>query len=276
MKTAQNALHPRTLMLGVTAAAWAESLLGAASCPPRRIFLLGLPAALVLCLVSALVSAELSTEKRQGTLSKLGCFVFLLWFLAELARTAFTAHTLCRAQFDSLAVLGLLPLLLLAGWALPGEVFDRSSIVLWGAAALAAGLCLCGLWGQLSWQNMYTPAPSSTVPLLPVYPEYFAFGLLCPPEEGRKGVWMPLGTLAVQAAHCLLLALLFGSAEGLAQPGIELLRAVTLGGVSRFDAVFLLVWLAAALFRICVLAKAVCILAGRVLARPPRREEGTA
>lgn len=276
MKTAQNALHPRTLMLGVAAAAWAESLLGAASCSPRRIFLLGLPAALVLCLISALVSTELSGEAKRGVLSKLGCFVFLVWFLAELARTVFTAHALCRAQFDSLAVLGLLPLLLLAGWALPGEVFDRSSTVLWGAAALAALLCLCGLWGQLSWQNLYTPAPGSAAPLLPIYPEYFAFGLLCPPEEGKRGVWMPLGTLAVQAAHCLLLALLFGSAEGLAQPGMELLGAVTLGSASSFDAVFLLVWLAAALFRVCVLAKAICVLAGRIFARPPRRKEGTA
>lgn len=87
---------------------------------------------------------------------------------------------------------------------------------------------------------------------------------------------MPLGTLAVQVAHCLLLALLFGSAEELIQPGRELLGAVTLGDVSRFDAVFLLVWLAAALFRVCVLAKVFCLLAGRLSTRPPRRKEGAA
>lgn len=276
MKTVQNSLHPRTLMLGVAASAWAENLLGAGSCSSRQMFWLGLPSTLALCLVSALVGTELSDECRRGTLSKLGNFVFGVWFLAELAHTVFTAHTLCRAQFDSLAVLGLLPLLLLAGWALPTEVFDRSSVVLWGAAALAALLSICGLWGQLRWQNLYTAAPGSTVPLLPIYPEYFAFSLLCPPEEGRRGVWMPLGTLAVQTAHCLLVALLFGSAEEFVQPGMELLGAVTLGGVSRFDAVFLLVWLAAALFRVCVLAKVLCMLAGRLSARPPRREEGAA
>lgn len=276
MKTVQSALHPRTLMLGVAASAWAENLLGAESCSPRQMFWLGLPCTLMLCLVSALVGTELSDECRRGTLSKLGSCVLGVWFLAELVRTAFTAHTLCRAQFDSLAVLGLLPLLLLAGWALPTEVFDRSSVVLWGAAALAALLCICGLWGQLRWQNLYTPAPGSTAPLLPIYPEYFAFGLLCPPEEGRRGVWMPLGTLAIQVAHCLLLALLFGSAGELIQPGRELLGAVTLGGASSFDAVFLLVWLAAALFRVCVLAKVFCLLAGHLSARPPRRKEGAA
>ena len=148
--------------------------------------------------------------------------------------------------------------------------------LLLGAAALAALLCICGLWGQLRWQNLYTSSLGSTAPLLPIYPEYFAVGLLCTPEEGKHGVWMPLGTLAVQAAHCLLLALLFGSAEGLAQPGMELLGAVTLGSVSRFDAVFLLVWLAAALFRICVLTKAIRVLAGRIFALPPRRKEGIA
>ena len=138
MKTVQNSLHPRTLMLGVAASAWAENLLGAESCSPRQMFWLGLPCTLMLCLVSALVGMELSDECRRGTLSKLGSCILGIWFLAELVRTAFTAHTLCRAQFDSLAVLGLLPLLLLAGWALPTEVFDRSSVVLWGAAALAA------------------------------------------------------------------------------------------------------------------------------------------
>ena len=52
----------------------------------------------------------------------------------------------------------------------------------------------------------------------------------------------------------LWIALLFGARQGSGLPGYELLRSWTLGAFSRFDAVFLLLWLAAMFFRICVLA----------------------
>lgn len=56
--------------------------------------------------------------------------------------------------------------------------------------------------------------------------------------------------------------LLFGA--GTVFPGYELLRAGALGLISRFDAVFLLVWLAAALFRVCFLVHLLRRLLGLV------------
>lgn len=60
---------------------------------------------------------------------------------------------------------------------------------------------------------------------------------------------------------------------GNALPGIELLRAGRLGSISRFDALVLLVWLAAAMFRFCVLVQVVRQLAGRLWGRATPAEE---
>ena len=155
-----------------------------------------------------------------------------------------------------MAALSVLPLLLWAGWALPEAVFDRSSRVLWWLAGLGALLCAAGLAGQLHWQNLFpasycfTGADFGQI----LYPEYFALTFLCPQRQWRKAVWMPLGSFGVQAAFCFGMALLFGARQGSGLPGYELLRSWTLGAFSRFDAVFLLLWLAAMFFRICVLA----------------------
>lgn len=60
---------------------------------------------------------------------------------------------------------------------------------------------------------------------------------------------------------------------GNALPGIELLRAGRLGSISQFDALVLLVWLAAAMFRFCVLVQVVRQLAGRLWDRATPAEE---
>lgn len=65
--------------------------------------------------------------------------------------------------------------------------------------------------------------------------------------------------------------LVFGAGNAL--PGIELLRAGRLGSISRFDALVLLVWLAAAMFRFCVLVQVVRQLAGRLWGRATPAEE---
>ena len=154
-----------------------------------------------------------------------------------------------------MAALSVLPLLLWAGWALPEAVFDRSSRVLWWLAGLGALLCAAGLVRQLHWQNLFpasyrfTGADFGQI----LYPEYFALTFLCPQRQWRKAVWMPLGSFGVQAAFCFGRALLFGARQWSGLPGYELLRSWTLGAFSRFDAVFLLLWLAAMFFRICVL-----------------------
>ena len=147
---------PQTLFLGLAASSLTSSFLKTEELSARSFLLWGLPAALGLCLLSALLAAELQARELfsgKGVFSRLGCGVSGLWFAVELIRTVRTAQEVCWSQFSSMAVLSVLPLLLWAGWALPEAVLDRSSRVLWWLAGLGALLCAAGLAGQLHWQN---------------------------------------------------------------------------------------------------------------------------
>ena len=64
---------------------------------------------------------------------------------------------------------------------------------------------------------------------------------------------------------------MFGAGNAL--PGIELLRAGRLGSISRFDALVLLVWLAAAMLAVSQLVQVVRQLAGRLWSRATPAEE---
>ena len=81
-----------------------------------------------------------------------------------------------------------------------------------------------------------------------------------------------LGWLVVLGiVFCVLgLALLFGAPQ--AYPGYELLRAWSFGGISRFDAAFLLLWLAAAIFRFGFIVRAVRLLCERLAEGPVNAE----
>ena len=214
---------PQTLFLGLAASSLASSFLKTEELSARSFLLWGLPAALGLCLLSALLAAEFQARELfsgKGVFSRLGCGVSGLWFAVELIRTVRTAQEL------------------------------------WWLAGLGALLCAAGLVRQLHWQNLFpasyrfTGADFGQI----LYPEYFAWTFLCPQRQWCKAVWMPLGSFGVQAAFCFGMTLLFGARQGSGLPGYELLRSWTLGAFSRFDAVFLLLWLAAMFFRICVLA----------------------
>ena len=69
---------------------------------------------------------------------------------------------------------------------------------------------------------------------------------------------------------CAGLALLFGAPQ--AYLGYELLRAWSFGGISRFDAAFLLLWLAAAIFRFGFIVRAVRSLCERLAEGPVNAE----
>lgn len=149
---------PQTLFLGLAASSLASSFLRVEELSARSFLLWGLPAALGLCLLSALLAAEFQARELfsgKGVFSRLGCGVSGLWFAVELIRTVRTAQEVCWSQFSSMAALSVLPLLLWAGWALPEAVLDRSSRVLWWLAGLGALLCAAGLAGQLHWQNLF-------------------------------------------------------------------------------------------------------------------------
>ena len=116
---------------------------------------------------------------------------------------------------------------------------------------------------QLHWENLLREPQSGSI-RFPLYAEYFAFPLLAQPEENqhRTSVWLSLGVFGLWVGAALGMELLFGA--GTVFPGYELLCAGALGMISRFDAVFLLVWLAAALFRVCFLVHLLRRLLGLV------------
>lgn len=257
----------KTLFLSVSASVFAEFALQSGGQTSARVLILqGLPTALGLTVVSTLLAqAEQDADAFSGAdfRSKLLCGGFALWFGWELMETLRQAQTLCWMHFSSMAVLGLLPLLLWAGWKLEPGVLARSVPVLGWAAAVAALLWLGALRGQLHWENLMLPTASSA-PTLPLYAEYFALPFLCKKEEVRHGIWLPV------KIFCVLAALALG-AELLFSPGG--VPAGVFGSLTRVDAAVLLVWLALALFRSCVLVQAVRQLLCRMARQETAREE---
>ena len=265
----QEFFSEKTLTLSVLVPVFAQGILSAGTVPARQLFLQGVPMALGAALLSFLLTESEWEMAGHGFCGKLVGGGLVLWFGWELTDTLRQAQTICWTQFSSMAVLGLLPLLLWAGWVLEPEVFSRSAQILCRAAALTALLFLLSLHGQLRWENLMAASADGT-PALPFYPEYFAAPFLCGPKECRGRSWLPVKAFFLTAGIALGRELLFGPDSGI--EGIELLRAGTLGSISRFDAVVLLVWLAAALFRGCFLVQAERQLL-RQLCRPGPMEE---
>ena len=257
-----------TLSLSVSVSVFARFVLQSGGRVSARMLILqGLPMALGLTAISALLArAEQNTDAFSGNSfrSKLLCGGFALWFVWELAETFQQAQTICWMQFSSMAVLGLLPLLLWAGWKLEPGVLTRSVPVLGWAAALAALLWLGALRGQLHWENLMRSTTSS-VPTMPLYAEYFALPFLRKKQEVRRGIWLPV------KAFCVMAALVLG-AELLLGPGGILAGVV--GSLTHVDAAILLVWLALALFRVCVLVQVVRQLLCRICQQEEPMGEG--
>lgn len=264
----------KTLTLSVLTAEFARCVLQTgAPVTTRSLFLQGLPMALALVLITALTAgAEQRADSFLGTdlRSRVVCGGLGLWFVWEAVETFRQAQELCWENFSSMAMLGLLPLLLWAGWKLEPAVLVRCAPILCWAAALAGLLCLLGLNGQFHWESLMMQADAQPI-ILPLYPEYFALPLFCPAKQVRGAVWLPVKAFILAGSFALCTELVFGAGNAL--PGIELLRAGRLGSISRFDALVLLVWLAAAMFRFCVLVQVVRQLAGRLWGRATPAEE---
>lgn len=264
----------RTLALSAAAAELGRVILRAGQSGSVRAVLLGnMLAAAALVLLAVLVSWNAARLRRPGFAGKCCCAAFLLWYLWELVRTAAMIQQVCWAQFSSMAFFGLLPLLLWAGWNLGCELYDRMTAVLGALMVLGSLFCLLGLASQLEWQDLVMGEAGRpfTLPDVFFYPEYFSLPLLCADKNtsntGRKSVlWLPVIPAAISSSYALGLALLFGSPQD--YPGYELLRAWSFGGISRFDAAFLLLWLAAAVFRLCFLVRTARLLCERLPGRP--------
>ena len=264
----------RTLALSAAAAELGRVILREEQSGSVRAVLLGnVLAAAALVLLAVLVSRNAARLRRPGFVGSCCCAAFLLWYLWELVRTAAMIQKVCWEQFSSMAFFGLLPLLLWAGWSLGCELYDRMIAVLGAFVVLGILFCLLGLAGQLEWQHlvMGEAGRSFALPDVLCYPEYFSFPLLCTDKNTSKtsqksAQWLPVIPALISSGYALGLALLFGAPQD--YPGYELLRAWSFGGISRFDAAFLLLWLAAAIFRLCVLVRTGRLLCERRAGRP--------
>lgn len=252
MKQQTERFTPAALTLSVVTAALADGIPQSVSV--CRALWLGAVSAVCLCILSALAVAMLQ-NKAPSLAVRLALTAGLFM---ELVHTLVQAQGLCTAEFSSMALLGFLPLLLWAGWAVPPASWNASARVLWWFAAVGGVVCLLGLAGQLHWYRLFTPAqPTAANWDIPVYAEYFAGALLCSARSARRTVWLPVWGFAVQAAALLGSALLFGSGT---YPRLELLRAWSGGSFSRMDALLLLLWLLCAVYRAAMLCAAIRLL----------------
>ena len=241
MKQQTERFTPAALTLSVVTAALADGI--PQGVPVRRALWLCAVSAVCLCILSALAVAMLQNKAPSFAVR----LALTAGLFMELMHTLAQAQGLCTAEFSSMALLGFLPLLLWAGWAVPPASWNASARVRWWFAAVGGVVCLLGLAGQLHWYRLFTPAqPTAANWDIPVYAEYFAGALLCSARSARRTVWLPVWGFAVQAAALLGSALLFGSET---YPRLELLRAWSSGSFSRMDALLLLLWLLCAVYR---------------------------
>ena len=252
---------PAAVALGLTAAALAESFYGPAGvCPPRSAAPLGLAGAAALSLAAWLFgfwAALAGLFSGRGPLPRAAGWLFFGWFALEFARPAAAAQTVCREEFGSNALIAVLPLLLLVTWRMDAGALDRSSRALWWLLGVGAAICLFGLADQMRWQRLFEAGGGvAGWPPVRVFPEYFALPLLCTEQDVRRSraALLPFWVWAVQAGYAFVLALVLGRPQADGYTGLELLRAWAMGYFSRLDAFLLLVWLAAALWRLCLLA----------------------
>ena len=124
----------KTLTLSVLTAEFARCVLQTgAPVTARSLFFQGLPMALALVLITALTAgAEQRADSFLGTdlRSRVVCGGLGLWFVWEAVETFRQAQELCWGNFSSMAMLGLLPLLLWAGWKLEPAVLVRCAPIL--------------------------------------------------------------------------------------------------------------------------------------------------
>lgn len=231
--------------LSVATAALAERV---PSAQPQTLWQ-GAAAALMLGILAGWFGSIRSTQN--SFWGKVLFKVMLIVLLAvDLVQTVATAQEVCRQEFSSMALIGLLPLLLLAGWKLPFSGWEAPARVLWWLMALGGAVFLLGVAGQMHWERLLEIPDTANAWTSPVYAEYFLFPMLCQ-EKGRgRTFYLPVGVFGLRAAGALCFALVFGAGS---YPARELLRAWSVGAFSRMDAFLLLVWFGCALFRICFL-----------------------
>ena len=214
----QKKLSFSALALSVWTAALAESLEPGVSL--RGMFLYGGLGALLLTGISAV----LYVCWQQTAVRQVWIFAAVLGLLAEAFRTAMQAQNVCRQEFHSMAMLGLLPLLLWAGCRIPLSGWDAPARVLWWFVLLGEGLCLAGIAGQMEWSHLLEPdaVQLARLPRVPLYAEYLLWPLLIEEPAPRRVLFLPWLTFLAQVCLAGGICLVFGGTD---YPEQELLRA---------------------------------------------------
>ena len=243
------------LALSVLTAALAEGAQMGISV--RGMIVYGAVQAVLLTLLSAVVAA--CWQKAGPAARQTGLFAVSICLLAELGSTAVQAQSVCRQEFHSMALIGLLPLLLWAGWKIEPSGWNAPARVLWWFVAIGILVGLAGTAGQMSWAHLLTADAVQLAhwPRVPLYAEYLIWPALCPAAVPRRAAALPWLTFLVNAGLAAGMCLVFGTAD---YPERELLRAWSVGVFSRMDALLLLIWLTCAVFRIGFLCAAVRML----------------
>ena len=101
--------------LSVLTAVLGQCITSGSAMPVRLLLLQGFPMALGIGLLSSCLmpaEGEEGLRSETGIRPRLLCLLLSVWFGAELWETLWQAQQVCREQFSSMAVLGVLPLLL--------------------------------------------------------------------------------------------------------------------------------------------------------------------
>ena len=182
MMQKQKGFSAPVLALSVWTAALAEEMQTGIS--PRGMIIHGAVQALLLTCISGVFSACWQRAAMQWV----WLFSAGAWFLAELFGTVMQAQNICQQEFRSMALIGLLPLLLWAGWCIPPSGWDAPARVLWWFVLLGGLVCLTGLAGQMDWAHLLTADAVQLArwPRVPLYAEYLLWPLLAGYEEPRR------------------------------------------------------------------------------------------
>ena len=190
----QKGFSAPVLALSVWTAALAEEMQTGIS--PRGMIIHGAVQALLLTCISGVFSACWQRAAMQW----IWLFSAGAWFLAELFGTVMQAQNICQQEFRSMALIGLLPLLLWAGWCIPPSGWDAPARVLWWFVLLGEGLCLAGIAGQMEWSHLLEPdaVQLARLPRVPLYAEYLLWPLLMEETAPRRILFLPWLTFLAQ------------------------------------------------------------------------------
>ena len=218
----------------------------------RAVILYGLLNAALLTALSVLASLFWHSE---SPLRKSVLAVLSLLLAIELFQTILQAQHAAQREFHSMALIGLLPLLLWAGWHIPPDGWNAPARVLWWFVVVGGAVCAAGLAGQMQWPNLLVVGAANGLhdPGSFFCAEFLLWPVLCPRETPRRGACLPWAAFAVQAGAALGMSLVFGARD---YPAGELLRAWSIGAFSRMDALLILIWLACAVYRVGFLCAA--------------------